>query len=98
MISVEGLAWTLWRDELKAARKAGSASAESIRNLIEETRTLLTEAGVSKRDIQVVFFEICTAVHWDWRQLTDRTFETLLDFELIEFLSEGMDDFGTHIV
>jgi len=79
------------------ARRAGTASAESVQELIERTRTLLSEQGFSKRQMQIVFFEILTVVHWDWKRPSDRIFETLLDFELADFFDEGIGSHAPYI-
>lgn len=87
------LIWTMWRDCLIDARAAGGVPAEAVQSLITVTSQILARFGCAKRDADFVLYDFYTRIHWDWREPTDRVFETLLEFELQQFFSErGMTD------
>ena len=87
-MTAENLITELWRKCLMSAREAGDVPAEKVQKLIADTRAILNRQGCSKEDVDRVLFNLYTEVVWDWKQPTDRIFETLLDFELTEFFSE----------
>jgi hypothetical protein len=87
-MTAENLIGELWRRCLTDAREAGNVPAGAVQKLIEDSREILTEYGCSKRNADVVLFDLYTMIHWDGDQPTDRVFETLLEIELTEFFSE----------
>ena len=86
-MTAELLITELWRKCLISAREAGDVPAEKVQKLIADTRAILSGQGCSKEDADRVLLHIYTEVVWDWKQPTDKIFETLLDFELVEFFT-----------
>jgi hypothetical protein len=80
----------LWQECRVAAREAGDVPAETVQQLISQSRDILTDYGCSERDADLVLFDVYTLAHWDWPEPTARIFETLLEFELAEFFRERM--------
>lgn len=82
------LIWELWRRCLTDAREAGQVPAGAVEGLIRQSREVLTERGCTKPDADLVLFEVYNTIHFDWKQPTDRIFETMLEFDLAEFFAE----------
>jgi len=89
-MTAENLIGELWRRCRQTAQEAGGLRAEAVQTLICQSREILTSYGCSKRDADVVLFDLYTDAHWDWPEPTARVFETLLEIELQEFFKERM--------
>lgn len=88
MTTIDSMIWTLWEKCLLTAREADLAPAEAVEKVIRESRALIAVNGYSTRESDYILFDIYTRIHWDWQRPTDRVFESLLEFELDDFLNE----------
>lgn len=86
--TAEDLIFDLWRKCLIAAREAGEVPAGAVEKLIRDSREALTERNYTENDANLILFNVYSMIHWDWKEPTDRVFETLLEFELADFLKE----------
>ena len=91
--NVQEALYALWRGCMTAAREHG-ANAEAVQQLITRSREFVAEhGGDPHEDADACLAMICTAIHHDWTQPSDRLFEVLLDFELTEYFRErGIHD------